>query len=503
MGRLKIILIFSLTLTLPVNIFGIYWLKKTFKTYHELDKFEVTMDKTSRFFRVGNAEFDDAIRRIKSVFNLSEKADVQLLINQKDLHALFSDLPKSGFDDKDDTYLIMDNIVLKGKTRLRGDHIYHWGLADKSWRFKTSKKSVHNGINKFNFVIPKSLDLLSNHMSYVLAKSLNLLAPESKLVSFAVNGKERRSKLMVEQIDESFLRKNRRMPNDIYKGDNIGQSKYFGIDVRLFNNPGIWDKASYNNHFDSENKIPLHTMLQKLSMGEYSTIDLRSFAAFSAFIDLASSYHHDQTHNWILYYDGYFEKMFPIVWDSTGWNSRTANEKYLNIMSSDLLIKLFDNYQFIKEKYKVINRFYSSNKETFLSSMYKEVANAKKQIQRNDNYLTLSSFNYNKSEKHLEKFKTNILAKLEDVENYFVGEVDLEDYQFALLEDTHTVRLLVGGSKLITNIQFQFNESYKDKSERVHVGYTKGKNYHTVDLSNRIEYENNKLNLEIELLPRA
>lgn len=118
MGRLKIILIFSLTLTLPVNIFGIYWLKKTFKTYHELDKFEVTMDKTSRFFRVGNAEFDDAIRRIKSVFNLSEKADVQLLINQKDLHALFSDLPKSGFDDKDDTYLIMDNVVLKGKPGL-------------------------------------------------------------------------------------------------------------------------------------------------------------------------------------------------------------------------------------------------------------------------------------------------------------------------------------------------------------------------------------------------
>lgn len=202
-------------------------------------------------------------------------------------------------------------------------------------------------------------------MSYALAKSLDLLAPESKLVSFAVNGKERRSKLMVEQIDESFLRKNRRMPNDIYKGDNIGQSKYFGVDVRLFNNPGIWDKASYNNHFDSDNKKPLQTMLQNLSMGDYKTMDLKSFAAFSAFIDLASSYHHDQTHNWILYYDGYFEKMFPIVWDSTGWNNQPIDKVHLNIMSSDLLIKLFENYQFIAEKYRVLERFYSSEKESF------------------------------------------------------------------------------------------------------------------------------------------
>ncbi|MCB1586706.1 MAG: CotH kinase family protein [Xanthomonadales bacterium] len=503
MGRLKIILIFSLTLTLPVNIFGIYWLKKTFKTYHELDKFEVTMAKAGRLYRVGNAEFDDAIRRIKSIFNLSEKADVQLLINQKDLHALFSDLPKSGFDDKDDTYLIMDNVVLKGKTRLRGDHIYHWGLADKSWRFKTSKKSVHNGINKFNFVIPKSLDLLSNHMSYALAKSLDLLAPESKLVSFAVNGKERRSKLMVEQIDESFLRKNRRMPNDIYKGDNIGQSKYFGVDVRLFNNPGIWDKASYNNHFDSDNKKPLQTMLQNLSMGDYKTMDLKSFAAFSAFIDLASSYHHDQTHNWILYYDGYFEKMFPIVWDSTGWNNQPIDKVHLNIMSSDLLIKLFENYQFIAEKYRVLERFYSSEKESFLESLKIETANSEEQIRRNDSSISLYSDKLERSKKYLAKFNSKIIQKLDEVEAYFLGKVSISDYKYSLPDDLYTVRLLVGGSKLITNIRFRFNESINERPQSVHVEYKKGNLLHTVNLANQTKYENNQLNINIDLLPRT
>ncbi|MGJ8662565.1 MAG: CotH kinase family protein, partial [Marinicella sp.] len=218
MNRFKKIIIFSLIFTVPVNIFGLIWLHNTSQSYFAQDNLEVAMERGPRLHRFGQAEFLDLKAKTQKLFGIYKPADVELIIKDNNQSRLNSNLPFSGMEYQDDGFMIYQNKALKGKLRYRGDHYYHWLFPTKSWRFKASKKNILNGTQRFNFIIPKDEALLLNHASYMLAKKFDLLAPESDLVSLAINGVYKGPRLMVEQIDESFLRKNKRMPNDIYKG---------------------------------------------------------------------------------------------------------------------------------------------------------------------------------------------------------------------------------------------------------------------------------------------
>ena len=57
------------------------------------------------------------------------------------------------------------------------------------------------------------------------------------------------------------------------------------------------------------------------------------FAAFSSFIDLINTHHYDNSHNWILYYDHYYEKMYPIIWDPVGWLIGWEHKTDINIIN--------------------------------------------------------------------------------------------------------------------------------------------------------------------------
>ena len=57
------------------------------------------------------------------------------------------------------------------------------------------------------------------------------------LVEVYVNGESRGLYIQQEKIDESFLRKNKLMPTNIYKGENHATEFYIGLNRNLFNNP--------------------------------------------------------------------------------------------------------------------------------------------------------------------------------------------------------------------------------------------------------------------------
>ena len=105
----------------------------------------------------------------------------------------------------------------------------------------------------------------------------------------------------------------------IYKGDNIARKYYKGVSVSLFNNPSIWEKAAYNNHYEKSNLKPLEVMVENLRLDKYEIYNLDDFAKMAAFVDITGSTHIDKFHNWILYYDSYYERMSPIIWDPVGW----------------------------------------------------------------------------------------------------------------------------------------------------------------------------------------
>lgn len=491
----------SLIITLPINILGLIWWNQTKSTYNLLEKFEVALAKGTRLHRIGISEFIDLKYKVHALLGIEKKTDLALVLPNKSINALNTDLPLSGTDYKKNALLILDNKALKGKVKLRGDHSYHWGFARKSWRFKTNKNNVYSGINKFNIIIPKSVDMSLNHLSYQLAKTMGLLAPDSRLVEYSVNGYYKGPRLLVEQVDESFLRKNKRMPNDIYKGDNIGQNKFLGVDVLLFDNASIWDKSSYNNHYAANSRYPLERFLDESNTGLTQIIDLKQFAIMAAYVDLTGSFHHDRTHNWMLLYDNYFEKMQPIIWDSIGWVKHTINLNHYNIATSDLFLKLYLNYDFMREKQQALRWFYTKDRQSFNATIKTTLDNVRQIVKRNHFVFNLDRVYYNQQQAldYINQFEKEMLARFDRVREFFLGKVDESDYQYAMLENT--LRLSIAGNQPIKSVLVHLNNQQAVKN--VQLSYLHGTKKVVNDISQYTQQTNQTLAVNLTLLPNS
>jgi hypothetical protein len=501
-SKSKKLLYLSLIITIPINIFFIFWIVNAAQIYNQLDKFTVTIPKGMRLTSAVDSTFIDLKYRLLKSLGQIQNTDVMLIIDDKKLNEIESDLPSSGLLYKKKSLLIINNQILKGKLKIRGDHFYHWLLPRKSWRFKTSKKNTYNNINKLNFIIPKNEVLIMNNVAYKLAKVLNLLAPESELVNLSINGKHNGIRLMVEQTDESFLRRNKKMPGDIYKGDNIGLNTILGVEAFIFNNPSIWKKQSFNNHYSRENIFPLQQSLKNINASNHTNLDLKSFASMAAFIDLTSTYHYDNQHNWILYYDNYYEKLYPIIWDTSAWLNNDISKDHINIITSDLFYSLYKNYDFIRMKYQSIKNLYTDNLNQFYIPLKAAIKKAKNIVNDNGYSLTLVSRLVNKDTalNSIGLFEKNVSNQLDKIKNYFIGPINYENYKFSTQDNI--VRLSINGNKLIKQITIKLTEEIKLKD--LFLSYQQANNLVNMNLFHGVELINNKeYNLNIQLLPHA
>ncbi len=469
MSRIKRIFSFSIVIiTLPISIFFLIWTYNTVSLYFTFDKFSFITGKGDRLYRIGLSEYYDLKYGTLSLLGVNKKVDVNFLIQPDGLNKLNHNLPQSGTKEQK-SYMLNNNILTKGKLRYRGDNFYHWIYPQKSWRFKTSKNNLFNGIRKVNFIIPKGNALLNNHMSYKLAHKLGMLSPKSYLTEISINDKYNGIKLQAEQIDESFLRKNNRMPNDIYKGDNMGQKSYLGVKVSIFNNASIWEKASYNNHYNKLNFKPIETMINNIQDNDYTLYSLNDFAIMAAFIDMIGAYHYDSQHNWILYYDNYYEKMYPIIWDPVGWWPAWVKKDNLNIITSDLMYSLYLNYDFLRAKYNSIYDFYSKDNKLFNKDVLVSAEKAKKYIRENGYTFGMGReyLNLDDSLNAVDNFTKSIQNRLLKVREYFIGKANPKDYKYTLLKNK--IRLSINGSKLISKVILKSKISLDSSLKKVKI----------------------------------
>jgi hypothetical protein len=498
----KKILYLSLVLTIPINVFFIMWFVNSAQAYNQLDKFAITIPKGMRLTSAVDSSFNDLKYRFLKSIGQVQNTDVMLILDEKKLNQIESNLPESGLSYKKNALLIIKNEILKGKLKIRGDHFYHWLFPRKSWRFKTSKSNTYNNINKLNFIIPKNEVLIMNNVAYELAKVLNLLAPDSELVNLSINGKYNGVRLMVEQTDESFLRRNKRMPGDIYKGDNIGRNTILGIDAYIFNNPSIWEKQSFNNHYSPENIFPLAQALKNINAHKHTILDLKSFASMAAFIDLTSTYHYDNTHNWILFYDNYLEKFYPIIWDTSAWLDKDVSKGNINIITSDLFYSLYQNYEFIRLKYKSVNNLYKNDLNEFYTPMKQAIKKAKEIVNDIGYSFNLISRLVDKipALKAIDLFEKNINNQIDKIKEYFLGNIKYENYKYAVHKKN--IRLSIKGNKLINRINLKFSKNHLSKD--ITISYLQANNFVNFNISHALEISNNKeYNLNIQLLPHA
>jgi len=375
--------------TLPVACVFCIWLRGTVTRWSSFGVRHLTIENYS-LFNTGQLEgahlqtlLEVGPKRLglPEAIERSGLRPIQLYVSTASLADLNHRLPDSGFKYKKGQ-LVYNEGLYPVKVRYRGDGSYHWGYWKKSWRIKTNRAELFDGMRKFNLIAPRTPELFNNHLGHRLATYMGLIAPKSEVVPVLINGGFEGIYALTEQLEESTLRRTGRMPGDLYAGDIAGRDGFKGMNLQLFEHPGAWRKIALNNHYPEEANQPLKRLLELIRNHESPEVqaelsellDMQAFGRFSAYEALAGTVHYDFTHNWRLYYDPWETKFVPLVWDPVawhiGWRPRPRKLPRLDVISSPLHVALFRNADFLRARERAFQEFFSNGAaEVFLAEV--------------------------------------------------------------------------------------------------------------------------------------
>ncbi len=294
---------------------------------------------------------------------------VHFYISEKSQNKLLEDVPKSTKKWVKGFFLLEDNTFKKIKVRHRGDNPANWMFDQKSWRIKTKKDEMFGRTRVIDYTTPQSIEYLREYSGAKIANNMGVLSPKIRLIELFINGTSKGIYLETEKLNESFLRRNKIMPVNLYKGEQYNTEAMIGIDDDLFNNPGLWTKiANFNQMLDND-KSDLGDFLSLVRKAESSDIYLnellrrtKKWIKFSAYQVLTQNYHNDFMHNMRIVMDPWSGLIYPISHDANIGN--LANNEIsllLDKSSHSLLAMLNKSSVFINDKYNTI-LYYLVNK---------------------------------------------------------------------------------------------------------------------------------------------
>lgn len=207
------------------------------------------------------------------------------------------------------------------RLRLRGDGSAHWTAEKKSFTLRTGRDELYKGFRTLAFSVK---DVLPQWLVGTIAKDFGLLAPEQQIVPVYLNERFYGLHRFVEPIDESFLRRNLRMPGNIFRADTAERGDYFkGLPREVFANPQIWDRVANNDRPGAFGTALLEQFLRDLNDTSdagrarfMSWLDTDELSRLFAFLLVCGDpYHMSGVHNQFWYEDPTSGKLHPVVWD--------------------------------------------------------------------------------------------------------------------------------------------------------------------------------------------
>ena len=365
---------------------------------------------------------------------------VRIYISEKSQRKLLEDTPQStkkwvgGF-------FLLDNGKLKQiEVRHRGDNPRNWLFEKKTWRIKTRKSEIFNRTRYIEYW-PYSLEKYS---SGSIANRMGVMSPKFRLIELFINDKSSGIFIETEKLNEGFLRRNKIMPVNLYKGEQRFTETLIGVETSLFNNPGVWTKLAYFNQISESDKSDLSMFLTLLRNAESEKIafnellqraNIEIWAKFAAYQILTQNYHNDNSHNMRLILDPWSGIVYPIVNDPiVGVGIHQNSILPLETSSHELLLLLNRSSVFIDTKYKKVldyvkNSRVLSNEANSLRNLEKAIHTSSKRdialsrlLYKNINWV--ESFKKRKLVtpvgkslrqkfvQHLERHQDNIIKKL-------------------------------------------------------------------------------------------
>ena len=308
----------------------------------------------------------------------------KIYITEKSQKTLLQNVPMSTKIWQQGFLLANDDKLKKIKIRYRGDNPRNWLFQKKNLRIKTRKKDQLGQFRYYDYHPYNVKKFVSGR----IANKTGVNSQKYDLIELYINDISEGIYIQTEKINENFLRRNKIMPVNIYKGEQINAEGIIGTNENLFNNPLLWQKIAVFNKKDHQNKDDVKNFLNLLRKSETDVasydklmkmIDLTEWAKFAAYQILTDNYHNDSTHNMRMIFDPWSGLLRPIIYDPVIGNKVfNNNEIDFNNSSHDLLLFLNKNTLFIDQKYKeLFNYIY---KDKLIENAISELESLEKQI---------------------------------------------------------------------------------------------------------------------------
>ena len=308
--------------------------------------------------------------KIVSAFIINSDKGLELqdfLIPERSQENLLSDFPLNIKDWQPAYYKYPDGSFRKINMRYRGDNPNGWAHEKKSLRIKLKKTKLIDSQRVINFTLPQDRNILGTYLSYYLGKKVGLLTPDVELIEARINGKNSGIFLKKSQIDEIFLRKNKKMPVNIYKGEQYHTGRAFESEADLFNNPSLWSKVSVFNQRSEDDFSDLARFIKLVRLAQTSNAhfdeltriaDIEEWAKFSAFQTLNQSWHNDNSHNMRMVSDLWSGSITPIVHDTNSVFTKENNDNLIFDSSPHYLYEIYNqSSKFLYLKYNFLYDF--------------------------------------------------------------------------------------------------------------------------------------------------
>ena len=246
---------------------------------------------------------------------------VRIELPRRSREALEADLPRSG-----ETYqpaaIWEHGVRYPLKLRFRGNTIRHWLYPRRSLKARTKKGRLVRGRRGLNFTVKDPYRL---SFSQALARESGLLAPDVDPVRVFVNGRLAGIMAAVQEVDEGFLLDRRRMPGDVYKGENWlsdNEYRYGSPPCWLFRDPSLWTKSAFDNTRPEHDMRDLELLTRLTSSPEEAArrglerlLDRATLVRHWAYKLLLGEFHQGDNNNQKWYLDPTDGRFYPVVWD--------------------------------------------------------------------------------------------------------------------------------------------------------------------------------------------
>ena len=267
--------------------------------------------------------------------------------------------------------------------RYRGGLPLHWNYEKKSFRIKLPDYTTYNGEQNFNLVVPSTVQTIVDLISYNMSRSLGILTPDYYPAEVFINNKSNGLHYYLSRMDESFLRKNKRMPGSIYSGDtiniddpfNTGHSKeeitftdMEGISI-LWKDARLWSKQASRNSERQKDRSDINHFIRIVNspdpvffMNQFHTyFDTDTYFQYLALDTLFGNFHHDLYHNHKIYFDPYKGKFEPIEWDVRIWSNLPAKDIVEYPLLKQIILNPLLDFERDKALFELLSRFSVEN----------------------------------------------------------------------------------------------------------------------------------------------